>query len=102
MSRSPLSRLAILALVALAACAAPPRVVSLKNTETGEIAECREESWADQTLAKQERDCVAAYVISCRVERGGHVDRKRKLDACVSGYVRQGFVILPELQTDEK
>jgi len=96
MSRSLLSRLAILALVSLAACAAPPRVVTLKNTETGETAQCHEESWGEQSLAKQQQDCAAAYVISCRVERGGHIDRKRKLDACVSGYVRKGYVIVDE------
>ena len=89
-------------LIVLAACAATNHVVTFRHGETGETAVCREQSWADQSRAKQAQDCVAAYVISCRVEPGGQIDRKRKMEACIATHLRDGYVIVEAAEAEKK
>lgn len=82
--------------IVLGGCSVTNRVMTLQHSETGETVECREQSWADQSRAKQTQDCVSAYVITCRAEPRGHTDRKRQFDACVSSYLLDGYVVVED------
>lgn len=101
MYSSRLRRIASVALVFLAACSTQNRVVTLRHGETGKVVECREQAWAEQSSAKQSQECVSTYVISCRVEPRGHVDREDLMNACIGDYQRDGYVIIKDSEAEE-